>query len=293
MPDAMPDAPACPGPHPDPGGPTRFAVPAGAADCHAHVIGLPPDYPFVETRSYTPPRATPQAYMAMLDATGMAYGVLVQVSVHGTDNRLMLQTLREHPARLRGVAVLPLGLPDREYQAAREAGTIGLRLNVLYGGGIGLGELSSYCALCRDMGWHLQLLIDARELPALAPRLAQLPVPVVVDHMGHFPAAAGVAEPGFQALLSLVRDGAWVKLSGAYRLTAAPYAAAAPLARALLAAGRDRCVWGSDWPHVSTWDAMPRSADLLDLVADWAPDEATREAVLVRNPARLYGFTSA
>ncbi len=289
----MPDAPACPGPHPGPTGPTRFRVPPGAVDCHAHVIGLPPDHPFVKTRSYTPPAATPGAYIAMLDATGMTYGVLVQVSVHGTDNRLLLQTLRAHPERLRGIAVLPLGLPEREYGLAQDAGVVGLRLNVLYGGGIGLDELSSYGALCRDMGWHLQFLVDARELPALAPRLARLPVPVVVDHMGHFPASDGVESPGFQALLSLVRDGAWVKLSGAYRLTPPPYAAVAPLAQALFAAAPGRCVWGSDWPHVATWHAMPRASELLDLIADWVPDEAARTALLVRNPARLYGFAES
>jgi len=286
----MPDAPACPGPHPDPSGPTRFRVPPGAVDCHAHVIGLPPEHPLVDTRSYTPPAATPDAYLAMLDATGMAHGVLVQVSVHGTDNRLLLQTLRAHPARLRGVAVLPLGLPDRQYLAARDAGVVGLRLNILYGGGIGLDDLPGYGALCRDMGWHLQLLVDARELPALVPRLARLPVPVVMDHMGHFPAVAGVAEPGFQTLLSLVRDGVWVKLSGAYRLALPPYDAVAPLARALFAAAPEQCVWGSDWPHVATWGAMPHSATLLDLVADWMPDEAARTAVLLNNPTRLYGF---
>ena len=226
----------------------------------------------------------------MLDATGMSYGVLVQVSVHGTDNRLLLQTLRANPGRLRGVGVMPLGLPDREYQAARDAGVTGLRLNVLYGGGIGRDDLPEYGALCCDMGWHLQLLIDARDLPVLALHLSRLPVPIVVDHMGHFPASAGVAEPGFQALLSLVRDGAWVKLSGAYRLAPPPYDLATPLAQALLAAGAERCIWGSDWPHVAVWDAMPRSAELLNRIADWAPDDAVRTAMLVDNPARLYGL---
>ncbi len=148
----MSDAPACPGPHTDPSGPTRFRVPPGAVDAHAHVIGLPPNHPFVAVRSNTPPAATPAAYLAMLDATGMTCGVLVQVSVHGTDNRLMLQTLRDHPARLRGTAVLPLGLQDREYRAVRDVGVVGLRLNVLYGGGVGLERLENFGALCRDMG---------------------------------------------------------------------------------------------------------------------------------------------
>src|SRR3546814_14446305 len=88
----------------------------------------------------------------------------------------------------------------------------------------------------------------ARELPARAPRLSRLRTPLVVDHMGHLPADAGVAHPGFQHLLGLVRDGAWVKLSGAYRLSTAgfPYHDTIPLARALIEAASDRCIWGSD-----------------------------------------------
>jgi 2-pyrone-4,6-dicarboxylate lactonase len=286
------EPPACPPPDPNPHGPTRFKVPPGAVDTHAHVIGTPPDHPFVETRSYTPPGAPATAYLRMLDQTGMTYGVLVQVSVHGTDNRLMVETLRAHPQRLRGIAVVALDTPERELAALKEAGVVGLRLNVLYGGGVGFDQVENYGALCRELGWHLQFLIDARDLPPLAARLSRLPVPFVVDHMGHMPVAAGVDDPGFQTLVSLVRDGAWVKISGAYRLTDAgpPYRDTIPFAHALVAAAPERCVWGSDWPHVSNWGFMMNVGDLLDLLADWVLDEATRRGVLVDNPHRLYGF---
>ncbi len=285
-------APACPGPDPHPHGPTRYRVPAGAVDTHAHVIGLPPAYPFVATRSYTPPEATAERYLAMLDATGMTYGVLVQVSVHGTDNRLMLETLAAHRARLRGIAVIPLGLPDRELAALKDGGIVGLRLNTLYGGGMGLEQLDAYAALAREMGWHLQFLADTRDLMTLAPRLATLPVPFVVDHWGHFPVSRGLDDPGFQTLLGLVRDGGWVKLSGAYRNTVdgPPYADTIPFARLLAEAAPDRCVWGSDWPHVAHWAPMMNVGDLLDLLADWVPDAAARDRILVDNAHRLYGF---
>ncbi|AWB21620.1 GntR family transcriptional regulator [Methylobacterium currus] len=288
----MPEIRDCPGPAPHPRGPTRFTVPAGAVDTHAHVIGLPPAHAFVATRSYTPPEATPEAYLGMLDATGMTHGVLIQVSVHGTDNRLMLETLRAHPRRLRGIAVIPLGLPEAELAALKEAGVVGLRLNVLYGGGVGFEAVEAYGALCREMGWHLQFLIDARALPPLAGRLSRLPVPFCIDHMGHFPTSCGVGDEGFHTLVSLVRDGAWVKLSGAYRNSVAgpPYADTVPFARAIHAAAPERCVWGSDWPHVAHWGPMMNVGDLLDLLAEWVPDEADRHRVLVENPARLYGF---
>lgn len=285
-------APACPEPDPEPRGPTRYRVPEGAVDTHAHVIGVPPQHPFVEQRSYTPPQATQAQYLRMLDASGMRNGVLVQVSVHGTDNRLLREALRAQPRRLRGIGVMPLGLPARDYEQARDDGIVGLRLNVLYGGGIGLDALADYGALARDLGWHLQLLLDARALtPPLGTVISKLPVPVVFDHMGHFPAVHGPLDPGFQRLTALVGDGAWVKLSGAYRLDDGPdFAATIPLARQLMTAAPTRCVWGSDWPHVAHWKPMMNVGRLLDLLADWVPDKVLRERVMVDNARRLYGF---
>ena len=142
------------------------------------------------------------------------------------------------------------------------------------------------------MGWHLQLLVDARQLPPMAQRLARLPVPFVVDHMGHMPTSAGLDDPGFRTLVDLVRDGAWVKLSGAFRtsVAGAPFADTIPFARALNDAAPERCLWGSDWPHVAAWDGPPPVGDLLDLLAEWVPDEARRRLIFVDNPRRLYGF---
>ncbi len=296
----MPEPPAsapppCPAPDPAPRGPSRYKVPRGAVDAHAHVIGLPPAYPFVAQRSYTPPEASPARYLAMLDATGMDYGVLVQVSVHGTDNSLMVETLRANPARLRGIAVVPLGLPERALVRLKEAGVVGLRLNVLYGGGIGFEQIDAYGALARDMGWHLQFLLDARDLVALSGRIAKLPIPFVIDHWGHFPVSRGLEDPGFRTLVALARDGGWVKLSGAYRNSVAgpPYVDTTPFVRLLHAAAPARCLWGSDWPNVAHWQEMMNIGALLDLLADWVPDDAARAAVLTSNAHRLYGFAPA
>jgi 2-pyrone-4,6-dicarboxylate lactonase len=289
----MPDEPpVCSPPHPNPRGPTRYTLPEGSADTHAHLIGAPPRYPYVANRDYTPPEAPLAKYLAMLDATGMAYGGLTQVSVHGTDNRLLVEALRAEPKRLRGVAVAEAAAPERELQALKDAGVAGLRLNVLFGGGIGFSALERYGALCRDMEWHLQLLLDARQLPGLASRLSKLPVEYLVDHMGHMPASEGTFHPGFQTLVSLVRDGAWVRLSGAYRTSVqgAPYADTIPFARMLNETAPDRCLWGSDWPNVAQYGPVPPIGELLDLVADWVPDEEARQKLFVENPRRLYGF---
>ncbi|HQT89858.1 MAG TPA: amidohydrolase family protein [Acidiphilium sp.] len=277
----------CPGPDPSPHGPKSFKVPAKAVDTHAHVLGPPP---YIEGRSYTAPPAPPAAYLNMLDATGMAYGVLVQASVHGVDNSLLLETLAAHPDRLRGIAVAPPELPARDWQQMHDAGIRGLRINTLYGGGLGFDALDRFEAICLDHGWHLQFLTDARALAPLATRISQLKVPAVIDHMGHFPAADGIASPAAKLMIQLLKDGAWSKLSGAYRLAKPPYAETIPLAQALVAAAPERCVWGSDWPHVANHDAMPNIGALLDLLTMWVPDAVQRDAVLTTNAHRLYGF---
>jgi 2-pyrone-4,6-dicarboxylate lactonase len=65
---------------------------------------------------------------------------------------------------------------------------------------------------------------------------------------------------------------------------------AAPMARPLIAAAADRLIWGSDYPHLSFADKVG-SVQLFNLLADWAPDEATRRRILVDNPAALFGFS--
>lgn len=273
--------------------PPAFTVPAGAVDAHAHVVADDPTYPLVAQRSYTPPAATEAAYLAMLEACDMSRGVLVQISVYGTDNRHLLATLARHPQRLRGVAVVEPDISPAELQHMHALGVRALRLNVLFGGGVGLAAMTTLAEKIAPLGWHLELLMDVRQLPELMPRIERLPVPVVIDHMGHMPAALGIEAPGFTALRTLLREhGGWAKLSGAYRIDTGPdYEQAGELARALIADAPQRLVYGSDWPHVGRQTAdMPNTGVLRDLLARWCPEPETRRAILVDNPARLYDF---
>lgn len=268
-----------------------FVPPPGACDTHAHVIGDGVVFPFVENRSYTPPPATEQDYLAMLAACGMSRGVLVQVSVHGTDNRYMLQALSRHPDRLRGVCVIDSGISDAELRAMHDAGVRGVRFNVLFGGGVGFDELERVAARIAPLNWHVQILMDVRDLPDLYPRMANLPVPRVIDHMGHMPVSTGMQHAGFQALCRGVQEqGWWVKLSGAYRISEQDaYDKVTPWAQHLIEIAPDRVVWGSDWPHVGV-APMPDTVAMLNLLAKWASDESVRNRILVDNPQRLYDF---
>src|SRR5688572_551743 len=93
--------------------PRRLAVPADAWDCHFHLIGLPPAYPFADPRAYTPPEASPRALLSILDTAGIRYGLAVQPSVHGTDNRRLVDALRGHADRLKGIAVIKADTSDK------------------------------------------------------------------------------------------------------------------------------------------------------------------------------------
>jgi D-galactarolactone isomerase len=48
-------------------------------------------------------------------------------------------------------------------------------------------------------------------------------------------------------------------------------------------------VWASNWPHPGR-NVVPETALMLDLLLEWADDDATRQRILVDNPTRLYGF---
>jgi len=286
------DIPFCPGPPEYQSGPFPFVIPRGAVDTHAHVISAAS---FVSDRSYTSPEATEEHYIRMLDEVGMTYGVLIQVSVNGQDNAPMLKVLDRYPQRLRGVAVPLLNQTDSYYQNMKDKGVVGIRMNVMFsGGGLDLSKLEKCDALARDWGWHIQFLLNANDLPTLMPRMQKMQSTLVIDHMGYLKTSVGLSSPGFKALLDLVRERAWVKVSGAYRLTdqAPPYDEVVPYARALIKAAPDRCIWGSDWPHVANWGVMPTVAQMLESLALYTPDEQTRNRILCANPQRLYGFNA-
>jgi predicted TIM-barrel fold metal-dependent hydrolase len=233
----------------------------------------------------------------MLDTIGLSRTVVVQPSVYGTENAVTLDAVEEIGlGRARAIVVVDETSAPAELAAMAALGARGVRFNAVSGNGAPLEQLERLAERIAPLGeWHVQLYAPADAMPELEPVLRRLPVPVVVDHMGGAKAAeGGVGHPGFRSLLRLLEGGrAWVKLCG-YRASAAgpPYADVAPMARALLSAAPDRCVWGTDWPHPSLRDPaeVPDDGELLDALGEWAPDEAVRRAVLVDNPARLYGF---
>jgi predicted TIM-barrel fold metal-dependent hydrolase len=84
-------------------------------------------------------------------------------------------------------------------------------------------------------------------------------------------------------------ENCWIKVCGAERISMPPYTAAVPIARILVEVNPTRVLWGTDFPHPNATHEADE-ADLVDLVPQYAVDEATQRRLLVDNPARLYGF---
>jgi predicted TIM-barrel fold metal-dependent hydrolase len=261
-------------------------------DCHAHVFGPYDKFPLAPERSYTPPEAPQEAYVALLDRLGLAHGVLVHPSAYGDDFSLLFDALQAH-RRLRGVVVVRSDYSSLE--ALRPRGVRGARFSHRSGAGSNFAgsasfeDLTSMAPALEDANLHAELWTDTRALADIAAQVRKLPVPVVIDHMGGFDADAGVDDPGFRALLSLLETGrVWIKLC-AYRnlLAAKSLELGRPFHRAMLDTNPDRLVWGSDWPHLRV-TPRPDAADLLELFKTWTDDDALVDRILVHNPEALY-----
>ena len=270
----------------------KVEVPAGAWDCHAHVFGPFDRFPLRAERAYTPDLATGADWKRMHDAIGISRGVLVQASVYGTDNRATVAALKELGPAYRGVAVISPDISDDELKALHAGGIRGIRLSDSMIGAVPTANMEKMAERLKPLGWHIQLLVDASTRSDLVERATRTAVPVIFDHLAGMPASKGVDDPGYRIFLDAFRrsPNLWVKVSGPYldKSLRPPYAASTPLAQALVAAAPDRCVWGTDWPHPAS-DHSIDDAGLMDLLAIWVPDAATRKRILVDNPPRLYG----
>jgi 2-pyrone-4,6-dicarboxylate lactonase len=297
MTTATPSAPPCAPPDFNPHKP-KLTLPKLACDTHAHILGPIARYDYSPARVYTPPDCLLTEYRKMLATLGVERAVLVQPSVYGSDNTVMLEAMQTAGSAFRGVAVVDDNITDTELTKLNAAGVRGVRVNIVdvkdrKPGTLPMDELTAMAKRIAPLGWHMEFLMHCDEFPDMDRTFADFPVDIVLGHLGYMKTDKGLNDPGFQALLRLMKMGkAWVKFTGPYRITTQtmPHADTNAYAHALIAANTQRVLWGSDWPHVMVKCAMPNDGDLCDLLSSWIPDATTREQVLVKNPATLYGF---
>ena len=271
----------------------RLKAPPGACDTHMHIYEA--RFKVAPTATFKPPVATVSDYLAMRQRIGVSRTVVVQPSAYAADNTCTLEAMAAMRGGARGIAVVEAGVADAELDRLTKAGMRGIRYFMLLGGILPWEGLETMAARVGNFGWHVQLQLDGRQLPEREALLKRLNGTLVIDHNGKFLEPVAVDHPSFKCLLRLLENGrTWVKLSAPYetsKMGPPLYPDVGALAKALVKAAPERCVWASNWPHPSVPAVLrPNDADLLDLLLDWAPDEMTRNKILIDNPAKLYGF---
>jgi 2-pyrone-4,6-dicarboxylate lactonase len=270
--------------------PARFNLPGGSCDAHFHVFE--PGYPSIPEPFYSFPEGTIAQYLALAGFFGIDRMVLVQPTYYGTDNSLTIEALRRLGPRARGVVRVEEDVSEATLDAFHKAGVRAFRLDLFERSEQPVGETAAYvrrmAKRATARGWHVQFYSPGTVIRDLLPFLAELEDTFVIDHMGYMIESEGATEADFERLLDVLRLGScYVKLSGAYRIARdEPLPAVEPLGRALVQTRPDRLIWGSDWPHLT--NGQRDTGEVLNLLADWAPDPADRRRILVEAPGRLF-----
>ncbi|KAM5358302.1 hypothetical protein ACJZ2D_015401 [Fusarium nematophilum] len=295
-------------------------VPKGGWDTHHHIFERNP------TRHLTPPPATIKAFEDFRRRLGITNSVLTHGLSYGDD----CSSLKDFIARLGKQTTYAVGVIDPETTSDDElrdmdaAGIRGIRVNLYRHQAMEDVELQKKALrehLQRltdlSLSWSLTMTTIRTEFwDILAPFVRQEIVPtgrpLVTDHFALLKASSMLPpeysadpskQPGFAAIMQLVRDGhLFVKLSAPYRVSeqSPDYEDLEFLVRHFVNANKHQVLWGSDWPHTPRMkvrtheDAMKETPFLevddekwLRSLRSWLSDEEW-DLLMVQNPKRLF-----
>jgi D-galactarolactone isomerase len=245
--------------------------------------------------TFLPGTFTVEDYRAMQQRLGLERVIVVQPNAYADDNTVTVNAIRALGKSAKGVAVVKPAVEEAELERLTKAGICAVRIMTLHGGMLGFDVMDAVMARVHPFGWHANIQLDGRELPKYEAQIKRLPGKFVIDHTGKFLEPVAPDHAAFRCLLRLVDSGrCWVKLSAPYETskTGAPkYEDVGRLAKALVKHAPERMLWASNWPHPSARKPRPpNDEDLLELLADWAPDAGVQKRILADNPAELYCF---
>jgi D-galactarolactone isomerase len=273
----------------------KTPAPAGATDSHIHVYDS--RFPIAANATLRPPDAGVGEYRLLQQRLGTSRVVVVQPSTYGTDNSCTLDAVAQLGLTIaRAVAVIDTSVTDAELRRLDAHGVRAIRFNVVMKGGTTtIDMLEPLSKRVNELGWHVQIHMTADQIAQSEDLFGRLASPILFDHRGHVPPEAGTGHPSYKVMRKLLDAGrAWIKLSSVYqdsKIGPPTYADTTPVAKAFVQSAPERVVWGSDWPHPTEKAGdKPDDSILFDLLAEWAPEAAQRQRILVDNPAELFGF---
>jgi predicted TIM-barrel fold metal-dependent hydrolase len=265
-------------------------------DSHVHVVD-PAAFPAPPGPGYKPELSdvgTAPDLQRVLADHAVSNAVIVQLSGYGTDNACVLDAVARSKGAWRAIVSLGPDFTDAELDTLQAVGTVGVRFNVKNLGAAALVAQSRLLDAMAERGWVAQVQLPAAEFREFAQFLERVRAPLLFDHLGLPEISAGTSDAGFQRLLGFGQAGAYIKLSGAFRVSTLPfpYPDLDPFIEALLRAfPKTQRVWGSDWPFTGL-TTKPRYSDTLATLERWLSDEAERRLACADVPARLFGFAA-
>lgn len=279
--------------HPNPSQPS-FTPPAGSVDAHCHVFGPGHEFPYAPERKYTPVDAGKDKLWALRERLGFSRNVLVQATCHGHDNRAVIDAIAHSGGTAKGIGSAHPSISDEELKALDDGGLKGLRFNFVKRlvDPIEPALLMELAQRIQPLGWHIVIYFEAPDLPDLFEFIANMPVNVVIDHMGRPDMTQSVEQKAFQRFLELAAlDHVYTKVTCPERLSVSGppfYDDFVPFAKAVVNAAPDHVLWGTDWPHPNLKSHMPDDGWLVDMIPRIAPSAELQRKLLVDNPMKLY-----
>lgn len=274
---------------------TDTTLPAGC-DCHIHIYDLE-RYPLEQADPYSPPHATWTDYRALQTKLGLGRCVIVQPMGYRFDNRCTLDALAASQGTARAIVALKPGTDTTELQRLDSLGVVGVRFMMVPNSNniVTWDMLPAVAREIADLGWHINLQLDGRDLPLYEEMLLSLPCPVVIDHVGKFLEPVTTDHDGYLSLCRLLETRRfWIKLSAMYETSRSgppDYEDVGALARDLAHRYTHRCLWASNWPHPAQGaDKRPDDARLLELLDEWTLSPKARDSILRHNPQAFYRF---
>jgi predicted TIM-barrel fold metal-dependent hydrolase len=231
-------------------------------DGHVHIWVLDPArYPWQQTLAHVPiPDAPAGAEMLMeaMDAAVVSHAILVQPSVYGWDNGYMCDCLDRWPGRFAAICLVD----PRSADAARhlqhwvgERGCCGVRINLISEPDAAWIHEESRTALwemAAGLEVSISLQMRPRHVDAVAGLAARYPdTPFVVDYLGKEAFHDGSGPEALAKLAARPNMNYKILTLGQDSKQPYPYEDLRPLyAEAYRRFGRERLVFGTDFPHV-------------------------------------------
>jgi predicted TIM-barrel fold metal-dependent hydrolase len=264
-------------------------------DAHCHVLD-PARFPYSPDVAYRPAgqeQGELSGMHALFDAHNVSHALLVGPnSGYGLDNRCLLDAIDSSAGRFKGIAVVPNDCTDDTLSQLVRHGIVGVAFNPSLHGAAYYADIAPLLKRLAKNGMWAQFQVQDDQLIELMPMIEKSGVRVMIDHCGRPDLQAGLNQKGFQALLSLGREGqALVKLSGFAKFSknGFPFEDVRPVVEALAKSfSLQRCLWASDWPYLKA----PYRLDYLPMLALYADmfNLPECEQIMWHSPKQLLSF---